>query len=95
MVKTGLMIAADRNNTVLIQHLIDSGATVNLTDASGATALMWASHRGHLASAKILLATGQVDLLVENQGGYTALMLAEYNQYPEMVALLKQTMGDH
>jgi ankyrin repeat protein len=30
-----------------------------------------------------------VDVNVKNQGGYTALMIADFNDYPEVVKLLK------
>jgi ankyrin repeat protein len=54
----------------------------------GATALTWAAHRGHTDVVQVLLDTG-VDVNVRNQGGYTALMIAEFNGYPEVVKRLK------
>jgi ankyrin repeat protein len=61
---------------------------VNILDSNGATALMWAAHRGYTDAVQALLDAG-VDVNVRNRGGYTALMLAEFNGYPKVVQLLK------
>jgi ankyrin repeat protein len=49
---------------------------------------MWAAHRGYTEAVQVLLDAG-VDVNVKNQGGYTALMIAEFNSYPKVVQLLK------
>jgi ankyrin repeat protein len=54
----------------------------------GATALMWAAHRGYTDVVRMLLNVG-ADVNMRNQGGYTALMLAEFNGYSDVVRLLR------
>jgi hypothetical protein len=49
---------------------------------------MWAAHRGYADAVQLLLDAG-VDVNVKNRGGYTALMIAEFNGYPDVVQLLK------
>jgi uncharacterized protein len=88
--KTALMKAGDRGNIEMMEKLINAGADVNLQDDYGATALMWSCHRGYLDAVKVLLICNDLDLSIKNQGGYTALKLAERNQYPEVVELLRQ-----
>jgi ankyrin repeat protein len=44
--------------------------------------------RDYVDATKILLAAG-VDVTVKNQGGYTALGIAEFNDYPQIVQLLR------
>ncbi|MGB8690219.1 MAG: ankyrin repeat domain-containing protein, partial [Microcoleus sp.] len=68
--------------------LVENGADVNVRDDSGATALMWAAHRGCAGAVKILI-DAVADINHKNLGNYTALMLAEFNGYKEVVKLLK------
>ncbi len=51
---------------------------------------MWSSLRGFLDAVKLLLDTNQVDLDIRNQGGYTALMLAQFNNHPQVTKLLRE-----
>ena len=44
---TALMLAARRGHTNIVQYLLDEGADVNTLDASGSSALMYASYHGH------------------------------------------------
>jgi len=83
------MQVCDRRSLPLVQALIAAGADINLRDRSDATALMWASHRGYGEIVKVLLEIPNIELDWVNKGGYTALKLAEFNQYPEVVTLLK------
>ena len=84
------MKAADEGNLSLLRLLLEAGADVNLKDQTGATALMWGSHRGYIDVVKVLLETSNVNLSEKNQSGYTALSLAEYNNYPDVIQLLKK-----
>jgi ankyrin repeat protein len=49
---------------------------------------MWSAHRGYAVAVQLLLDAG-AQVNVKNRGGYTALMLAEFNGYPEVVKRLK------
>ncbi len=87
--KTILMQACDQGNLDIMKALLSAGADVNLQDDADATALMWASHRGHLEAVKLLLHSEQINLDLRNHSGYTAMMLADFNQYPEVLELLQ------
>jgi uncharacterized protein len=87
--KTILMKACDRGDLIMMKLLLEAGADPNLKDKAGATALMWASHRGHLEAVKFLLQNRSIALDEKNEGGYTALMLARFNNYPQVIELLK------
>ena len=51
---------------------------------------MWSSHRGNLDAVRLLLNTNQIDFNLRNRGGYTALMLAKFNNCYQVVELLKK-----
>ena len=88
--KTPLIMAADLNLTTVIPILSDHGADPNCGDASGCTALMWACHRGHLEVVKTLLDRfPTLDINRKNQGGQTALNLAQLNHHRAIVTLLQ------
>jgi ankyrin repeat protein len=89
-----MQVAAQPNNSSLIEALIAAGADVNAQDKYGATALMCASHAGKLGNVKALLGSSNIDLKVQNRGGYTALMLAKHYHYDNIVELLKQAGAD-
>jgi uncharacterized protein len=49
---------------------------------------MWAASRGNSNAVQIILQAG-ADRNLKNQGGYTALMLAEFNNYPDVIKILQ------
>ncbi len=49
---------------------------------------MWATSRGYTKAVQLLLQAG-ADVNLKNQGGYTALMLAEFNEYQDVARLLR------
>jgi len=49
---------------------------------------MWAASRGDREVVQLLMKAG-ADVNFKNQGGYTALMLAEFNGYSGVVRILK------
>jgi len=49
---------------------------------------LWAASRGEQEAVELLLKAG-ADLNLRNRGGYTALMIAEFNQYPAVVQMLR------
>lgn len=48
---------------------------------------MWAVHRGYEEAVGLLLRAG-ADVNLKNRGGYTALMIAEFNGYRNVVRKL-------
>ena len=49
---------------------------------------MWAAHRGYKQAVELLLQAG-ADVNLKNRGGYTALAIAEFNGYKDVVRFLK------
>ena len=78
--QTALMLAAshcDDNNAVILKHLLEAGADVNVQCRRGYTALMYATELGKVESVKILTERISVSTLNQmNDEGQTALMLA-------------------
>jgi uncharacterized protein len=50
---------------------------------------MWSSYRGYTEIVKLLLKASNINVNLRNRGGYTALMLAKFNNYNRIVQLLK------
>ena len=72
---TPLAEAAQEGHISLVQHLLDAGANVNATSASGDTPLMYACENGHREVVEVLLEAG-ASLEHEADGGRTPLMKA-------------------
>jgi uncharacterized protein len=87
--KTLLMKTCEIDNPRLARYLLEAGAEVNARDKGGATALMWASHRGALETLKVLLECPNIGLNDKNQGGLSALMLARLDRRDAIVQLLE------
>jgi ankyrin repeat protein len=85
-----LIGAAEAGETEKVRLLLEAGATVNAQDPTGATALMRASFRGHRQVVVQLLTAPGLDLGLKNQGGYSALDLAELAGRREIASLLRQ-----
>ena len=56
--KNLLHLAAECGNLAMVQALIDGGATVDLINDEGTTALFFAAHHGHANVVKALLNAG-------------------------------------
>jgi len=82
------MQVVDVGDEEMVALLLAYGADPDRQDVAGATALMWGAHRGHVDVVKKLLAA-QANVSICNRAGYTALKLAEFNAYEEVVQLLK------
>jgi ankyrin repeat protein len=61
------MLAVKHGKGDLVELLLGNGASVNLQDSEGATALMYAVENGSLSIAKLLLARVECDVdIVDN-----------------------------
>jgi uncharacterized protein len=49
---------------------------------------MWAAARGYSGGVEFLVKSG-ANVNLKNQGGYTAMMIAEFNGYADVVRILK------
>lgn len=79
--------AAEKNDVDTIRRAIDSGTNINSTNDNRWTALMQASHRGHLKAVEILLDAG-VDVTIESDAGFTAFTLAVQKNHVAVVEML-------
>ena len=85
---TGLMHAASRGYTLVVEELLRAEADAGLRAADGATALYMAAESGHLEIVRMLLEAG-ADTGVMGPRGRRATDVAEEGGYAEVVALLK------
>jgi hypothetical protein len=89
--------ASEMGHEHVVKALLDGkyegrGATVDLRDYSGWTALSSASNSGNEATVRLLLARGAAQELQDN-GGYTALHRAVSSNHPGVVVLLCAAPG--
>lgn len=85
--------AAEKSDWPRVAKLIKEKAEVNAAQADGMTALIWAAHHDHLASAKLLIDAG-ADAKTANKYGVSALSAACVNGNEEMVSALLKAGAD-
>ncbi len=71
-----------------VRDLLQRGANKEWVDGSGDTALSWASNKGHLVIAQLLLEHGADKEHASSNGGWTALIIASYNNRLAIARLL-------
>src|SRR5580692_1300206 len=71
----GLLAAAAKGETTLVQTLIQAGASLEAADKNGRTPLMLAAQHGHVDTVRALLAAG-AKLDARDKSGLTAYSLA-------------------
>ena len=86
---TALMAAVMRNNTELIQLLIEKNANLDLTSKTGVTALMLAIQFKNIEIIKILL-HNKANLLLKDNEGKTAFEYAVNTNDEKIIQLLKK-----
>ncbi|AKL97569.1 ankyrin repeat domain-containing protein [Endomicrobium proavitum] len=80
--RTALLIALDYYTAApakIIKALIESGANVNVKDADGKTALIYAAKNTDDERVKIIIDTNKVDLYAKDKAGKTAFDYAKIN----------------
>ena len=85
--------AASGGDADRVRLLLETGASVNMKDLLGYTALMWAAMSGSADTVKLLLDAG-ADVDMMNNYGSTALMRAAQNGYEDIVMLLLESDAD-
>jgi len=83
---TPLMTAAYAGHAAIVQALLGSGASINLTADDGASALHWASCNGYIDIVNILLRAGADVNMRREEDGPTPLHMALSNGH-ESIAL--------
>lgn len=72
---TPLMIASERGNKMIVEHLLQNKADTNLQNSKGRTALMVAACQGYPHILRVLIAAG-ADLNIQDNDGLTSLLCA-------------------
>ena len=73
----------------MVRMLLQRGASVNLQDSFGTTALMAAAVNGHTTIVQALL-DAKADASLQDENGGTALKKAHFNKHTATVQLLRQ-----
>ncbi len=92
--RTGLMIAAGRNEVGLLEGLLAAGADLDEQNEAGRTALMFAAEAGAAEAVRLLLARG-ADAERHASEGRTALTLAAESGQLATLELLLGTTPEH
>jgi len=85
--KTAFNLAAIRNNTKIVQMLLDKGANPDIQNIKGKTALIKAAKYNNIEIVQILL-DKDANPNIQNNEGDTALIWAVRNHNPEIVQIL-------
>ena len=85
---TALMNAINKNNTALVQQLIENGVDVNELDANQDAPLVMAAYKGYHQIVKLLLEAGADVKAVDPSMKATALHAAAYAGRTEAAKLL-------
>ena len=87
--RTQLMKAAKNGNEWELRNLLKSGASVNLTDDDGWTALMYAVRYNEALECIEIIMDAGADITIKNRYGSSALVLAScYNGNPQIITKL-------
>lgn len=86
---TAIISAAKEGNLEQVRIYLQRGASINLPDDIGMTALHCAAANGHLEVITELTNQPQIDIDILNNRNQTPAMLAQ-GKYPECLALLKK-----
>ena len=85
---TALMIAAVKGDAATVERLLHYGADVNRADIYGWTPLMRAAIESRVRVVVTLLRSPVLDLHARNEAGATALHLAAFRGFTEIVEVL-------
>lgn len=86
--------AAMRGDRQAVRELLADGSDVNAPQGDGMTALHWASERGDMELARMLLAAGAAVESTTRIGGYAPLHLAARSGSKEVAELLLEAAAD-
>ncbi|CAL8098233.1 unnamed protein product [Calicophoron daubneyi] len=90
--QTPLMLAASNGADETVNLLLRHGALVNLQDASGNTAIMFAIEHGDLSMVNTLLSLADLDLSLQDNEGKTALVIAQSRGNAQIVEAVQKRL---
>jgi ankyrin repeat protein len=88
------MLAAEQGHTEILTALLAGGAAVDVRNALGNSALIFAVQRGRAAAVKVLLDAG-ADSGLRNKKRETALSLARNSGNKDLLDLIEQYRAQH
>jgi ankyrin repeat protein len=91
---SGLMVAAQNSDMEMLRFLMKAGANLNATQTTGWTPLLYAVYGGNADVVKELIMNNAAVSPRMNDQGWTALMLATYQEYEDIAQLLLDNGAD-
>ncbi|CAM4639662.1 unnamed protein product [Lepidochelys olivacea] len=86
--RTPLMEAVVSNQVETARYIVRRGGCVYSKEEDGSTCLHHAAKCGNLAMVSLLLATGQVDVNAQDNGGWTPIIWAAEHKHIEVIRML-------
>lgn len=86
--KTPLMYAAENNHVSLVKYLLKINADLKARAHDGMTVLHYAAKAGHNDVIKVLLDTGDIDVNIQDDGGWTPIIWASEHKLVSTVKFL-------
>jgi ankyrin repeat protein len=87
-----LMVACSQNHIQIVKMLLKQrDLRINQTESVfGWTALHFAAMEGHVEIVQLLLSNSEIDITIQEEGGNTALAMAQTEEHSEIVRLIAQ-----
>jgi len=92
--KTPLLLASENGHGKVVNELLKSGADVNIVDNWESSALIWSAANSHSDIVSELLKIDGINLDLQDDGGYTALMYAVIYGNETIVKMLLEAGAD-
>jgi len=91
---SALMIAASQGNMEMLKLLIEKGAAVDEKNTQGQTPLIFAAHWGHADVVRLLIEQGGVNVNLQMNDGWTALIDSISMDHTEVAKILIKSGAD-
>lgn len=92
--KTPLLLASENGHEKVVNELLKSGADVNVVDNWESSALIWSAANSHSDIISELLKIDGINLDLQDEAGYTALMWGVINGKETIVKMLLEAGAD-
>ncbi|XP_064615910.1 histone-lysine N-methyltransferase EHMT2-like [Liolophura sinensis] len=94
LLKTPLMYASENSHLPLIKYLVKAGASVHSRGEDGMTCLHLAAKAGHIDVMRYLLHFSDIDINVQDDGGWTPIIWAAEHRHVASVKFLLSQGAD-